>query len=75
MSYFSLLPSIFRYHIRKITCRGCFVTMYVYLVNKHYRETLTPQDLIDPHLVEESYIVLDELTQILDLGSIYEFQT
>lgn len=44
-------------------------------VNKHYREELAPHDLLDPNLVSESFQALDELTQILKLGSIYEFQT
>jgi succinylarginine dihydrolase len=43
-------------------------------VEKHYREKLTSDDLADPKLVEESRTALDELTMILDLGSIYEFQ-
>lgn len=43
-------------------------------IRKHYRETLTPIDLHDPALMNESYAALDELTQILQLGSIYDFQ-
>lgn len=43
-------------------------------VNKHYRDTLTPEDLLDPMLIDEVNVALDELTQILDLGSIYSFQ-
>lgn len=42
---------------------------------KHYRETLAPEDLSDPSLMEESFKALDELTRILDLGSdFYPFQ-
>jgi len=41
---------------------------------KHYREEMMPSDLLDPQLVQESYSALDELTQILNLGSIYPFQ-
>ena len=44
------------------------------LINKHYRDNLSPEDLIDIKLMEESYTFLDELTQLLDLGSIYHFQ-
>ena len=44
-------------------------------VEKHYRDTLSPADLADPNLTEESFTALDELTQILALGSIYEFQS
>jgi succinylarginine dihydrolase len=43
-------------------------------IEKHYRDVLTPQDLLDPKLVEESYAALDALTQLLNLGSIYSFQ-
>jgi succinylarginine dihydrolase len=43
-------------------------------VEKHYRDRLTTADLADPHLAEESYRALDELTQILELGAIYPFQ-
>ncbi|MFP4518790.1 MAG: N-succinylarginine dihydrolase [Oceanicaulis sp.] len=41
----------------------------------HYREELGPDDLGDPALVEESRAALDELTQIMGLGSgFYPFQ-
>jgi succinylarginine dihydrolase len=41
----------------------------------HYRDTLTPADLTDPALLDESRRALDELTGILDLGSdFYPFQ-
>jgi len=43
-------------------------------VNEHYWDELTPADLGDPHLLEECRTALDELTQILKLGSIYDFQ-
>ncbi len=43
-------------------------------VNRHYRETLTPADLGDPNLLRENHDALDELTQRLGLGSLYEFQ-
>ncbi|STY29354.1 succinylarginine dihydrolase [Legionella wadsworthii] len=43
-------------------------------VHKHYRTELTSADLADPQLIEESCCALDELTQILQLGSIYPFQ-
>jgi succinylarginine dihydrolase len=44
------------------------------LVTKHYRDKLNPADLLDNNLVQESYRFLDELTQLLDLGNIYDFQ-
>lgn len=43
-------------------------------VRRHYRETLEPADLADPQLLRESLDALDELTGILGVGSIYEFQ-
>ncbi len=43
-------------------------------VGRHYRDRLAPADLADPQLVIESRTALDELTSILDLGSIYDFQ-
>jgi len=43
-------------------------------VNRHYRETLSPDDLGDPELMRESRAALDELTGILHLGSLYNFQ-
>lgn len=43
-------------------------------VMKHYRDCLTESDFADPSLLEESRSALDELTQILELGSIYVFQ-
>lgn len=43
-------------------------------VNRHYRESLQTDDLRDPLLHEESCRALDELTHILQIGSIYHFQ-
>ena len=43
-------------------------------VNKHYRDRLHADDLVDPQLLSESRTALDQLTQILQLGSIYPFQ-
>lgn len=40
----------------------------------HYRTELTSADLADPQLMNESLTALDELSQILKLGSIYPFQ-
>jgi succinylarginine dihydrolase len=44
-------------------------------VKKHYRDRLAPADLADPQLLAEGRRALDELTQLLGLGSIYPFQT
>lgn len=43
-------------------------------VEKHYRDRLHASDLGDPQLLSEVYQALDELTQILGLGSVYDFQ-
>jgi succinylarginine dihydrolase len=44
-------------------------------VTRHYRETLSPQDLADPSLLVEGRAALDELTAIMKLGaSFYPFQ-
>lgn len=43
-------------------------------VKKYYRDRLEESDLLDLKLVEETRTALDELTQILNLGSIYPFQ-
>jgi succinylarginine dihydrolase len=43
-------------------------------IEKHYREQITSDDLADPKLLAESRSALDQLTQILQLGSIFEFQ-
>ncbi|OZG72519.1 N-succinylarginine dihydrolase [Hahella sp. CCB-MM4] len=43
-------------------------------VDKHYRDRISQQDLADPALLEECRTALDELTQLLKLGSIYPFQ-
>jgi len=42
---------------------------------RHYRDRLTPADLAGPDLLEESRVVLDELTGLLGLGGgFYPFQ-
>lgn len=43
-------------------------------IETHYRDLLTPNDLRDPKLLEESRRALDELSRLLNLGSIYDFQ-
>jgi succinylarginine dihydrolase len=44
-------------------------------VDAHYRDRLSPADLADPALARESMRALDELTQILGMGAVYDFQT
>jgi succinylarginine dihydrolase len=43
-------------------------------VTRHYRDRLVLDDLADPALLDEGRRALDELTQILALGSAYDFQ-
>ena len=43
-------------------------------VGRHYRDRLAPGDLSDPLLALESNAALDEVTEILGLGTIYDFQ-
>lgn len=43
-------------------------------VTRHYREELHPRDLGDPALHREQAQALDELTRILHLGTLYDFQ-
>ena len=43
-------------------------------VDRHYRDSLSERDLADPQLLLECRTALDELTQILKLGSVYPFQ-
>ena len=43
-------------------------------VEKHYRDRLREADLVDRALLTECRNALDELTQILALGSVYPFQ-
>ena len=44
-------------------------------VKHHYRESLSLSDFRDPALLAEIQTALDKLTQILELGPIYSFQT
>ena len=43
-------------------------------VRRHYRDRLVGSDLADPQLARDGFAALDELTQILRLGSVYDFQ-
>jgi succinylarginine dihydrolase len=43
-------------------------------VERHYRDRLAPADLGDPALAREGMAALDELTAILRLGSVFDFQ-
>jgi succinylarginine dihydrolase len=61
------------------THQGVFMTPELYdqlvaWVERHYRDALAPDDLRDVKLLEESHRTLDELTGLLELGSLYSFQ-
>jgi succinylarginine dihydrolase len=43
-------------------------------IDTHYRDILHVKDLSDPQLLIESRTALDELTQLLQIGSVYPFQ-
>lgn len=63
----------------ELTHPGVFLTDSLYSrliqwVERHYREQIEPEDLADSALAQESRRALDELTQILELGSLYSFQ-
>jgi len=62
----AVLPSIWM--------TGRLHTQLAEWVTTHYRDRLLPADLGDPGLLVESRTALDELTQILGLGSLYPFQ-
>jgi succinylarginine dihydrolase len=44
------------------------------IVERRYRDRLELADMADPALVNETRTALDELTQALGLGSVYDFQ-
>ena len=43
-------------------------------VRTHYRDRLAPDDLRDPAFAREALEALDALTQLLEMGSFYDFQ-
>ena len=43
-------------------------------VARHYRDRLTQHDLADPQLLLEGRTALEELTKLLNLGNVYDFQ-
>lgn len=44
------------------------------IVERRYRDRLELADVADPAFVDEAKVALDELTQALGLGSVYDFQ-
>jgi succinylarginine dihydrolase len=49
-------------------------TALVAWVERHYRDRLDPSDLADPALAREGMRALDELSSLLGLGAVYDFQ-
>jgi succinylarginine dihydrolase len=43
-------------------------------IRDHYRDRLSPPDLADPMLLDESRRALDRLSQLLRIGNVYPFQ-
>jgi succinylarginine dihydrolase len=43
-------------------------------VARHYRDRLVASDLADPALAREGMVALDELTRLLGMPSVYDFQ-
>ena len=43
-------------------------------VARHYRDRLAPRDLADPALLDESRRALDEISTLLAIGNVYDFQ-
>ncbi len=50
------------------------VTALEQWVRAHYRDRLTPDDLRDPALMEESFTAMQALTDLLGMGAFYDFQ-
>ncbi|MEE2743083.1 MAG: N-succinylarginine dihydrolase [Bdellovibrionota bacterium] len=64
---------------RKATFPGIFINEYLYeklkiWANKHYRDELTPEEMLEPMFLTSIYEALDELSIILDLPHLYDFQ-
>lgn len=64
---------------KAVAHQGVFLTDTLYdelksWADRFYRDRLHPDDLADPALAEESKAALDALSQLLNLGNIYDFQ-
>jgi succinylarginine dihydrolase len=44
------------------------------IIERRYRDRLALADIADPELVKEAFTALDELTDALGVGSVYDFQ-
>jgi succinylarginine dihydrolase len=59
---------------RRVALDGALYETLCAWVDRHYRDSLVPADLADPALAREGMRALDELTGILGLGPVYDFQ-
>ncbi len=64
---------------QQATHAGIFFTVPLYeqlkeWIKRYYRDCLILADLADPALLVETQAALDQLTQLLNLGSLYSFQ-
>jgi succinylarginine dihydrolase len=57
-----------------VLCDGRHLERLEDWVRRHYRDRLAPAELADPALLQESRVALDELTTILGLPALYDFQ-
>lgn len=69
-----LTPDQYRAAHQGIFLTDALHTALVDWVHRHYRDDLGPDDLADPHLLLESKSALDDLTRILALPDLYDFQ-
>ena len=58
----------------RVLWNGALHDELVACVSRRYRDRVTLADLPDPEFVDECRTALDELTKILGLGSVYDFQ-
>ena len=59
---------------QKVFVNDELIETLTHWADKHYRDRLHVDELLDPKIIDESNRALDELSQILGLGSIYYFQ-
>jgi succinylarginine dihydrolase len=43
-------------------------------VQRHYRDRVTPNDILDPAFMDESLTAMDALTDLMGMGAFYDFQ-
>ncbi|WP_027349739.1 N-succinylarginine dihydrolase [Halotalea alkalilenta] len=55
---------------RLLLCDSLYADLTAW-VERHYRDRLSPEDLTDPRLADETFCALEELEQILDLPGLY----